>query len=261
MTRDAVLTVDLGNTGGSLATTDATDAPRALARWRAAEEIEALEEALGALSSASSPRALAAISAVGSSERERAVIDVLERLGHEVVPHPEPGLEFRIERPETCGWDRKYAARAAVDAAGSASSLLVVDAGTALTVDAVLAGPRSFLGGAIALGPKALAGALSTAGARLPSFSVDVDVPALGRSTNGALRAGVVVGFRGAVRELCAAIAAEAFGSCDGVRALLTGGARDYARAAVVELFDDVHEDALLVHRGLAAATRDARRG
>ena len=67
-------------------------------------------------------------------------------------------------------------------------------------LDAVLptAAGGVFLGGAIAPGPGTLAEGLTQAGARLPDFTLRADAPALGRSTEEALQAGVVVGFRGA---------------------------------------------------------------
>ena len=58
------------------------------------------------------------------------------------------------------------------------------------------------LGGAIAPGPRLLSEALARGGARLLAVEVDANVPALGRDTAEALRAGVVFGLRGAVREL-----------------------------------------------------------
>ena len=140
--------------------------------------------------------------------------------------------------------------------------VIVIDAGTALTVDAgriEAGGGRTFLGGAIALGPGQLAAALTAAGARLPAFSLEGDAPALGRSTTDALRSGVITGFRGVVRELCSGIAAEAFGGTDGVVAYLTGGARGFARTAVGQVFAETVEDESLVHAGLARAALDVR--
>ncbi|MEM9383215.1 MAG: type III pantothenate kinase, partial [Planctomycetota bacterium] len=115
---------------------------------------------------------------------------------------------------------------------------------------------------AIALGPGSLADALTEAGARLPAIDLTPDVDALGRSTDAALRSGVVVGFRGAVRELCREVAIAAHGSPDDVvAAYLTGGARAFARAAVEEVFPGrVVEDPQLVHRGLALAAAEVAR-
>lgn len=261
----AILTVDLGNSGGSAALVSASaDRPRELLElgaWRAAEgEIESLAAAIQLASTRFPALAVAALSAVGSHARERAVVEQLRASGLRVAVLPDAGLELRIDHPETCGSDRKYAARGALELArqGAAAGVIIVDAGTALTVDAALLAQGTagvFLGGAIAPGPGSLASSLADAGARLPVFDLDPGATALGRSTEHALRAGVVVGFRGAVRELCREVAVEAHGSLAATAAFLTGGARDYARDAVVELFGSrVIEDPLLVHRGLAAA-------
>ena len=278
LTGGAILTVDLGNSGGSAALVSASaDRPRELIElgaWRTAgDEIEALAAAIHLASTRVPALAVAALSAVGSHARERAVAECLRTSGLRVAVLPDAGLELRIDHPETCGSDRKYAARGALElvrrrSQGTAAGVIIVDAGTALTVDAARPASVSaakgsaaqdtagvFLGGAIALGPGSLASSLADAGARLPAFDLDPDAPALGRSTEHALRAGVVVGFRGAVRELCREVAVEAHGSLDATAAFLTGGARDYARDAVIELFGSrVIEDPLLVHRGLAAA-------
>ncbi len=292
-----VWTVDLGNSGGSLARTvlvrpgDGPEAPRpsrrggpevsALARatrlasWRLTEDGDdleavrfALDSALGTASRAGEPRAeeRGAISSVGRPERELALERALIDRRIPVRLQPPAGLVLRIDHPETCGLDRQYAMRAALEELGSdpaSRAALVVDAGTALTVDAGCVEPDGtplFLGGAIAPGPRTSALALSEAGARLPLFDIEPDVAALGRSTVHALRSGIAVGFRGAVAELASSIATEAFGGHCGVRVFLTGGAREFARSALERLFGNgVCERPELVHSGLAWAATDPR--
>ncbi|QDV08367.1 Type III pantothenate kinase [Planctomycetes bacterium Poly30] len=255
-----------------------------LATWgRDDDEPLRVQEALagpGRLGGAGQGRRCAAISAVGSHERERRLVERLGSLGWDVAVRPEAGLVMEIHHPETCGSDRQYAMRAALedgwrlrseavaDGAGERLQVLVVDAGTALTVDAgvLRSGAAAnggaefvFLGGAIAMGPGSLAEAITARGARLAPFEVDPDVPALGRSTVEALRAGASVGFRGAVRELCRGVSMEAFGGTRGVLVYLTGGARAFARAAVDETFPQGFRDSPhLVHAGLALAIRSA---
>jgi type III pantothenate kinase len=164
-----------------------------------------------------------------------------------------------VRTPQTVGRDRLYAARGALEWTGRAA--VVIDAGTALTVDAVRPlddGPfaGAFLGGAIAPGPALLADALARGGALLPRVEPELDVPALGRDTPSALRAGIAVGFAGAARELAARVAAEA--GLGGAPIVLTGGARAYVRDVLLDDFE-VLEDEHLVHRGLAAAVRGVR--
>ncbi|MFT6831275.1 MAG: pantothenate kinase type III [Planctomycetota bacterium] len=299
------LTLDIGNTNASLAFVSFVDGGaarrqaagayrvgdlhvEALGAWSGDEgEAAWLEQALrsAALRSAAEPTngLHAGISAVGSHEREGLLAEQLRSAGWNVQTRPDAGLVMEIRHPETCGTDRQYAIRAALDdqlhqrqGKAEPARVLVIDAGTALTVDAGIArpwdrkGPASmagraapselvFLGGAIAMGPGSLASAITARGARLAKFEVDPDAPALGRSTVEALRAGVSVGFRGAVRELCLHVSEEAFGGTSGVAAYLTGGARAFAREAVSGCFSGgFHESAHLVHVGLARAVRGA---
>jgi type III pantothenate kinase len=124
-----------------------------------------------------------------------------------------------------------------------------------------------FLGGAIAPGPQLCAEALAQGGARLLAVDPRPGARALGRTTPEALEAGVVVGFRGAARELVRAI-----GDASGLGAaplVLTGGARGFlldpplfAGRDLVVVEDLVHLgllDALLDHLGAGSAS--ARRG
>lgn len=256
-----VLTLDLGNSNGSLARVarcadgggvDASELARGTAR-----DLAWLEAAL----ERSGDAAVAAISAVGSSEAEARAAEIL-RSAAPVQVRPDAGLHLAIRSPETCGSDRQYAMRAALEDARVAghTRALVLDAGTALTVDAgEWRDDRPvFRGGAIALGPGTSADALARAGARLPEPVLDPAAPALGRSTPEALTAGVVVGFRGAVRELAREVLREAFGGPRGVRAYLTGGALAFAETALDELGVGAPSvDPLLVHRGLFHAVVD----
>ena len=163
----------------------------------------------------------AALSSVADEARTAGVVRAVESAcGVTPTVDPDCGLDLEVETPETTGRDRLYAARAAVDTLGA--PCVVVDAGTALTVDVAV--PGAFLGGAIAPGPALLAEALTAGGALLPDFEPAPDVPALGRSTEDALRAGVGVGFVGAAWMLVERVAAEAELSPH-APVFLTGGA------------------------------------
>ncbi|MBI5432719.1 MAG: type III pantothenate kinase [Planctomycetes bacterium] len=184
----------------------------------------------------------------------------LERvLGARLVTPLDAGLASEYRTPETLGADRLFAARAAAELVGR--SCLVVDVGTAVTVDALRVAPdgtRTFLGGAIAPGPTLLAEALHSGTARLPRIEPRADAPALGRDTREALGAGVVHGLRGLVRGLVDAVGRDA--GLDGAPVVLGGGALALLGAEpfpgrTVELCDD------LVHLGLLAALCDALDG
>jgi len=210
------------------------------------------------------------------------VDDVLRR--HDLGPalcNVPSGLALALRNPETCGFDRQYGARAAL--ARASGPALVVSAGTALTVDAVVPwdDPRGhaalaevgatlrdgdppagvFLGGAIAPGPRLLVEALARGGARL--FAVDglgAEVPALAQDSAAALRAGVVHGFLGAARALVERVGAEA--GLGAAPIWLSGGAAPLVRDALIATFGArLREAPALVLEGLAQASKDAPTG
>ncbi len=114
---------------------------------------------------------------------------------------PSSGLPFdlSVDEPAGVGPDRLCAA-AGVWSEGSEEAV-IVDAGTAVTVDLLSGG--SFRGGSIFPGLSLLAGALHGGTALLPHIG---DMPAgkepPGRSTSEAMMAGITWGLVGAVREL-----------------------------------------------------------
>jgi pantothenate kinase type III len=169
--------------------------------------------------------------------------------GDQRASRPEPGLAIACREPEKVGRDRLFAARGALGLCRA--SAIVVDAGTALTVDAVRE-DGTFLGGAIAPGPSLLATALAEGTARLPRIEPKPRPSALGRSTEEALQAGVVVGFRGAARELVDRVEEEA--GFRGAPVVLTGGAGRFLREPSAFGARRVLEEPDLVHLGLLAA-------
>ena len=195
------------------------------------------------------PIVLAGLSSVTTDVASEALCEVLaERVGDLRIA-PDPGLENRTRDPAGTGLDRLYAARGALFHTGRAA--IVVDVGSAMTVDAVLSeGGGAFLGGAIAPGPELSARALAREGARLFDVTPDPGARALGRDTAEAIGSGIAVGVRGAARTLADEVAREA-GIPDAPLAL-TGGARAFVRDAFPGR--QVHEDADLVHRGLLLA-------
>jgi len=196
----------------------------------------------------------AALASVAAPELERALIGILERrLGAHFASAVDPGLEIACREPERVGRDRLFAARGAYELLRG--SCLVLDAGTALTVDALRAQsgePPVFLGGAIAPGPRLLARALASGTARLPDTIPQPKPRALGRDTREALASGVAWGFAGAARELVQRIASEA--GLAAAPLVLTGGARAFLEQP--ELFGGhvLRVEPELVHLGLLAA-------
>lgn len=108
-------------------------------------------------------------------------------------------ISTALARPDRTGPDRLLAAWAAAQVYGT--PVIVVDLGTATTVDAVDA-DGFFLGGAIAPGLELAADALADHTARLPRIEVALPDEAIGTDTAGAIASGVVIGHIGTVREL-----------------------------------------------------------
>ncbi|MEI6638066.1 MAG: type III pantothenate kinase, partial [Planctomycetota bacterium] len=161
-------------------------------------------------------------------------------------------LEVDVDEPSRVGIDRLAAAAAAAVAKAPNRPAIVVDCGTATTVDLVSADGR-FLGGAILPGPELLSRALAEGTSRLPAVAdLDRGLPPVmpGRSTQAAIAAGIGFGMRGAVARLVA----EAVQAVDGdPEIFLTGGSRGIVRDALpgaIEIPDLVlHGIALAVGR------------
>ncbi|MCP3916940.1 MAG: type III pantothenate kinase [bacterium] len=223
-------------------------APRAL--WDCA-----LDELEGAELDALRPGVRAAISCVADeSVAAELVRRVAQRIGASVPVNPPSGLALEVEHSETVGRDRLFAARGALEL--ERAPAVVVDAGTALTVDALdvdAEGGGRFLGGAIAPGPDLLADVLAARGARLARVPAQPRVAALGRHTRAALAAGIGVGFEGAALHLVRRIADEA--GLASPRLWLTGGRAEFlAHLEWSGVEGPARHEPLLVHLGLAAA-------
>lgn len=133
--------------------------------------------------------------------------------------------------------------------------LVVIDAGTATTVDVVrpcteAGGKPCFLGGAIAPGVGTMVSALHGGTAQLPLVPLTLPEQAVGQTTPEALQNGCVRGYRGLLRELLTSMEREC---CCALRPVLTGG----DASLLAELLPELGEpDALLTLRGIALCAR-----
>ena len=154
------------------------------------------------------------------------------RIGHADLP-----LAVRLAEPHKVGIDRLAAAAAAGLVKAPHSGAIVVDCGTAATVDMIDA-DGGFLGGAILPGPALMARALAEGTSRLPQVAAleRSAPPAMpGRSTEDAIAAGIGWGMKGAIERLVA----EARGTLGPDAALiLTGGWRSAVRDALPGAID-----------------------
>ena len=262
--RDWVLAVDLGNgrakwTGWRLPFR-VHDAPvlRLVHATDARSDDAALRAELAELGFEAPARA--GIASVAAPELEQELARALTDLGcAEVLLELDHGLDVRCRKVHTIGADRLFAAAGA--AAWLGRSCVVLDAGTALTVDAVHVpddGPPRFLGGAIAPGPELLAESLARSGARLFRVEPAPGAPALGTESAEALQAGCSVGFRGAAFELARRVGLEA-GLAAAPRVLCGGAAAFLLEPEPFWPGELVHEPDL-VARGIAAALERAGR-
>ncbi len=122
----------------------------------------------------------------------------------QVVKLEDFNLRVRVTEPARLGLDRVAAAAAAVHLKSPDSAAIVIDVGTATTVDAVSADGQ-FLGGAILGSPSLILNALNSQTQALPRISIDAlnKVPnAIGRNTSEALQSGAYWGQVGAINQL-----------------------------------------------------------
>jgi type III pantothenate kinase len=123
-----------------------------------------------------------------------------------VGPGLDLGLSVATRDPLEVGADRLVNAVAA--RARWSGPLVVLDFGTATTVDAVSA-RGEYLGGAIAPGVLISAEALASRTAKLPRIEMERPARAIGRSTIESMRSGIYHGTVGQVRELLGQVARE----------------------------------------------------
>jgi type III pantothenate kinase len=179
------------------------------------------------------------------SELERACAQAQAPLTVIAAAAAQLGVTNGYADPAQLGADR-WAALVAAHHAGGGHKL-VVNAGTALTVDALEAG-GAFLGGLIVPGPALMRAALNrgTAGLRLTEGAL-AQFP---RSTPDAITSGAMQACLGAIERLAAAMAAQ---GSPVERVVLSGGAANEI-AGSLKLRYDLREN--LVLDGLALIAR-----
>ena len=156
----------------------------------------------------------------------------LYRVGRDL----EVPLQNCYERPEEVGEDRLVGAYAARRLHPQTPSLLVVDFGTAMTIDCVRG--DAYMGGLIFPGPATALAALSREAAKLPRVNLDIRAqePVPGRETTTSIQHGLVFGFACMVEGLSRRLKRQMPGPA---KVLATGGfAASIARVSPV--FDQV---------------------
>ena len=172
--------------------------------------------------------------------------------------HSDVPVRADVDEPASVGIDRLLTAYAVRNLFARNQPVIVIDSGTATTVNLVTV-DGTFRGGAILPGLRLSAYALHDYTARLPlvdteqlsSGPSDVDAPLPGRNTTEAMKSGLFWGQLGAIRELSQRLAnsaVEDFGNAQPPLYVLTGGG---GRQLVGHLSDAVYIDSLALH-GLA---------
>jgi type III pantothenate kinase len=165
-----------------------------------------------------------------------------------LLSHQSPlGMAIDYPEPAKIGADRLANAVGVVDRHGAPA--IVIDFGTAVTFDVISAQP-AYAGGAIAPGLGAMSEYLGRRTALLPQIELEEPASAIGKSTEAAMQAGAVIGYRGLVREIVAALRAEMGGD---VRAVATGGDASLIARGVPEI--DAVDPELTLH-GLEKVAR-----
>lgn len=120
-----------------------------------------------------------------------------------IEPGVNTGMPILYETPSEVGADRIVNAIAAQEkyGRGAARPIIVVDFGTATTLDAISA-RGEYLGGAICPGVQISADALFQRAARLPRIDVRKPPRVVGRTTVGAMESGLFYGYVGMVEGL-----------------------------------------------------------
>jgi type III pantothenate kinase len=162
-----------------------------------------------------------------------------------------------VDEPAKVGVDRLLTAFAAVNLFAPDRAAIIVDSGTATTIDLVTS-DGVFRGGSILPGLRLSAYALHDYTARLPMIDTDrsgpltsENLPLPGRNTQAAINAGLFWGQLGAIREITGRLQAAArsqFGCRETPVQIITGGG---GRKIATHLKECVFVDSLALH-GLA---------
>lgn len=159
-------------------------------------------------------------------------------LGPEVYPK----IKIGIERPNEIGAD--LVANAIAAHTRYQKNCLVVDFGTALTFTTV-SGDGKILGVAIAPGLKTAMKALFTHTAQLPEVPLQYPLSPIGKNTEQAIQAGVLMGYAGLVKYMIEQIKNELNGDC----VVIATGGLSSVLSPLKEVFEEI--DPMLTLNGL----------
>jgi type III pantothenate kinase len=245
-----LLVVDAGNTQTHLGTFEGEEL---IEHWRFATVRTSTADELGA-----ALRALLELRGMTFEHLDAAIVSSTvpelvpewQQMAERYLGHPMPavgpglrtGMPIRIDNPREVGPDRLVNAIAAYEVIQG--TCIVVDFGTALTYDAVSEGGE-YLGGIISPGVEISMEALTARAARLRKIDLAAPRSLIGKSTEDAMRAGLVYGFAAQVDGIVTRMRDELGQETE---AIATGGLA-HRIVPYCEAIDDVDE--LLTLTGL----------
>jgi type III pantothenate kinase len=209
-----LLAIEQGNTNSLFAI---HDGDRWLASWRAATETTRTADEYAVWLSSLMSMAGLQLDAVGSCVISSVVPQSLFNLRNlsrrylgldplVVGENTSLGIEIRVQKPAEVGADRLVNAIGAH--AAYPGSLIVIDSGTATTID-VVCSDGAFVGGIIAPGIHLSVEALHSAAAKLPRVALRKPDRIIGTDTVTAIQSGVFWGYISLIEGMIARIKAE----------------------------------------------------
>lgn len=142
------------------------------------------------------------------------------------------GVGIDYPAPASIGEDRLANAVSAVALYGA--PVVVIDFGTAVTFD-IISPDKKYVGGVIAPGLEVMTDYLYQRTALLPKINLLEPVSAIGKSTESAMMAGAVIGYRGLVKQILSEIKHE-ISPNKSVKIVATGGYADLIAAKLPEI-------------------------
>lgn len=194
MFRSTWLTIDIGNSSTKIGLFSGDDLVKTASGDSAAEALEIISDW-----QAETPIVRIGLCSVVPQQSDF-LLSGIKQLSGAPIFRVNSGVDLPLHightPPETLGPDRLAAACYA--AHNKSGTHIIIDAGTAITIDAVNE-DKTFLGGVIMPGPEIANLALTNYAAQLPEIPITLPNGVLGRSTDEALRHGIVHGTADAV--------------------------------------------------------------
>jgi type III pantothenate kinase len=153
-------------------------------------------------------------------EKAEIISFTLEKYGrfHQISHTSNHGITIDYPNPQQIGADRLANAVGVMNE--HTAPAIVIDFGTAVTFD-VISAENAYCGGVIAPGLGAMNDYLHRKTALLPLIELSEPIHAIGKSTDEAMRAGAVYGYRGLIKEIISQLIQEIDGD---VKIIATGG-------------------------------------